>query len=196
MSAVASISTSSASASYATQLAQTSALRRSLNNLGVAIQKGDLTSAGSILTAIIKANPQYATAASKVSQSQDPINLDFQTLADAISNHQVDAAKNAWTQIKSDLKQDGVTDISNGAAATAKLLAQTKASISQQIVSNAFGAGSGGPAAISFPGGGLALSGAASLSSTLIGNWLTYREGGSTLPIVAASTGSNLNTAA
>ena len=198
MSAVTGISSSSASVSYATQLAQTSALRRSLNNLGTAVQNGDLSSAGSILTAIIKANPQYATTASTGSQSQDPINQDFQTLASAISNNQLDAAQNAWTQIKKDMAQDGVTDISDGTAATAQLLAQTKASISQQIVSDAFGTGSsGGLSAISLLGGSDASSSGAGLSSSLIGSWLTYQEGGNTSPnTTAASTGNNLDTAA
>ena len=94
MSAVSSIS-NSASVTYATQLAQTSALKRSLNSLGTAVQNGDLTSAGSILAAFIKANPQFASTASDGSQAQDPINQDFQALADAVSGNQVDAAKGA-----------------------------------------------------------------------------------------------------
>jgi len=198
MSAVTSVASSSASVAYATQLAQTSTLRRSLNSLGTAVQDGNLTSAGSILTGIIQANPQYAATATDGSQSQDPINQDFQTLADAISDNQVDAAQTAWTQIKSDLANDGVTDISNGTADTAQLLAQTKASISQQIVSAAFGTSSGGGlSAISLLGGSDASSSGAGLSSSLIGSWLTYQEGGNTLPITtAASTGNNLDTAA
>src|ERR1039458_5046235 len=64
MSTLSSIS-NSASATYATQLAQTSALKRSLNSLGIAVQNGDLTSAGSILAAFIKANPQFASTASE-----------------------------------------------------------------------------------------------------------------------------------
>jgi len=198
MSAVTSVASSSASANYATQLAQTSALRRSLNSLGTAVQNGDLTSAGSILTGIIQANPEYANTATHGSQSQDPINQDFQTLADAVSNNQVGAAQNAWTQIKSDMAKDGVTDISDGTADTAQLLAQTKASISQQIVSAAFGTNSGGGlSAISLFGGSDASSSGAGLSSSLIGGWLTYQEGGNTLPAAsAASTGNNLNTVA
>jgi hypothetical protein len=68
MSALNSIS-SSASTTYATPLAQTSALKRSLDNLGNAVQSGDLTAAGAILTAFIKANPQYASASSAASPS-------------------------------------------------------------------------------------------------------------------------------
>ena len=197
MNAVSSVSSSAASVSYATQLAQTSALRRSLNNLGVAVQNGDLTSAGSILTGIIKANPQYAitSSSSDAAQSQSPINQDFQTLADAISNNQVDAAQSAWTQIKTDLAQSGVKDISDGTTDTAELLAQNQASISQQIVSSAFGtSSSGGLSATSLLGLSDAASGTSSLSSALIGGWLTYQEGGNTVPTTAASTGTNLNT--
>ena len=128
MSALSSIS-SSASVTYATQLAQTSALKRNLNSLGTAVENGDSTSASSILTAFIQANPQYSIS-SDGTQSQNPLNQDFQTLADAISNDQVDTAKSAWTKIQSDLADSGVTDLSDGEDATTKLLAQTQASIS------------------------------------------------------------------
>jgi hypothetical protein len=189
---------SSASVSYGTQLAQTSALRRSLNKLGAAVQDGDLTSAGSILSAIIKANPQYATGSGSGAQSQDPVNQDFQALADAISNNQADAAKSAWTQVKSDLAKSGVTDLSDGTAATAALLAKTKASISQQIVSDAFGvSSSGGISVTSLLGGTSDSSSTAGLSSSLIGSWLTYQAGGNASPLAAAgSTGNVLDTTA
>ena len=189
---------SSAGVSYATQLAQTSALKRSLNNLGTAVQNGDLTTAGSILTAFMQANPQYASTSSDGSQSQDPINQDFQALADAISNNQVDTAQSAWTQIKSDLAQSGVTDLSDGPAATATLLAQAKASIDQQILSDAFGTSSGGDASLtSLLGGSSGSSDGVGLSSSLLSDWLTYKEGGSTSPAAAAdSTGNNLDTTA
>jgi predicted transcriptional regulator YheO len=115
----------SASFTYATQLAQTSALKRNLSNLGAAVQSGDLTSASSILAAFVKANPQYASTSTSGTQSQDPINQDFQALTDAIANNQPDAAKTAWTQITTDLTKNGITDLGNGADAMAKLLAQT-----------------------------------------------------------------------
>ena len=189
---------SSASVSYATQLAQTSALKRSLNSLGTAVQNGDLTTAGSILTAFIQANPQYASTSSAGSQSQDPINQDFQALADAISNNQVDTAQSAWAQIKSDLAKSGVTDLSDGPAATATLLAQTKASMDQQILSDAFGTSSGdGISLLSLLDGSSSSSSGAGLSSSLLSNWLTYKEGGSTSPTAAAdSAGNNLDTTA
>jgi hypothetical protein len=197
MNAVTGVS-SSGSVNYATQLAQTSALERSLYNLGAAVQNGDLTSAGSILTEIIKANPQYAYTSSDGSQSQDPINQDFQALADAISNNQADTAKSAWTQIQGDLAKSGITDLSNGAAATAELLAQTKASIAQQIISDTFGASSaGGISAASLPGGSSDTSGGTGLSSSLISDWLTYQAGGTASPPAAADiTGTNLDTTA
>jgi hypothetical protein len=186
------------SVSYATQLAQTSTLKRSLNSIGTAIENGDLTSAGSALTALVKNNPQYAATSSDGSPSQDPINQDFQTLADAISNNQSDSAQSAWAQVKSDLSSAGVTDLSDGTAATAQLLADTKASISQQILSNAFGTSAGSNLSVSsLIGGGSDSSSAAGLSSSLISNWLTYKAGGATSTSTTAdTTGNTLNTAA
>ena len=188
----------SASVSYATQLAQSCALKRSLNKLGSAIENGDLASAGSILTAFVKANPQYASTVADGSPSQDPINQDFQALADAISNNQSDTAKSAWDQVKSDLGENGVTDLSDGTTATAKLLTDTKASIDQQILSNTFGTSSGGSLSVSsLLGGSGNLGSGAGLSSSLISNWLTYQAGGNASPPAAAgSTGNSLDTAA
>ena len=187
-----------ASVAYATQLAQTSALKRNLNKLGTAVQSGDLASAGSILTAFVKANPQYASTSSAGSQSQDPINQHFQALTDAITNGQVDPAKSAWSQIQSDLAKSGVTDLADGTAATAKLLAQTKASISQQILSDAFSASAGGGMSpTSLLGGSSESNSSVGLSSSLISDWLTYRAGGNTTPTTAATgAASKLDTAA
>jgi ABC-type transporter Mla subunit MlaD len=197
MSVLTGISSSSSGVSYAMQLAQTSAVKRSLNNLGNAVQNGDLTSAGSILTAFVKANPQYATSSSDASQTEDPINQDFQALADAISNNQVDAAQGAWTQVKSDLAKKGVTDLGNGTAATAKLLAETKASISQQIVSDALGASSGSGSFMATLLGGGGANSATGLSGSLISNWLTYQAGGYTTPQTTTdSAGNSLDTTA
>src|SRR5580692_9790279 len=114
MSSLSSVS-NSGNTGYATQLAQTSAFEGSLYNLGTAIQNGNMTGAGSILTALIAANPQYATssstsgtsASSSSTQSQDPLNQDFQNLASAISSNQPDAAKTAWNQLKTDLAKAG-----------------------------------------------------------------------------------------
>ena len=189
---------SSAGVSYATELAQTSALKRNLNNLGTAVQNGDLTSAGSILSAFIKANPQFAITSSADSQAQDPINQDFQALADAITNNLADTAKSAWTQIKSDLATSGATDLSDGTAATAELLAQTQTSLAQQILSNAFGTSSGeGLSLTSLIGGNSGASGSVGSSSSVFSDWLIYQAGGNTSPAAAsASAGNRLNTTA
>ena len=197
MNTVSSLS-SSAGATYATQLAQTSALKRSLSNLGAAVQKGALTSASAILTSFVNTNPQYASTSSGSAQSQDPVNQDFQALADAISNNQVDAAKSAWTQITSDLAKSGVTDLNDGVAATAKLLAQAKASISQQILSDTFRTSSGsGLSLTSLLGGSSGSNSASPLSSSLLSDWLTYQARGSSAAAgVTVSTGSKLDTTA
>ena len=196
MSATTAIS-SSASASYATQLARTSALKRTLSNLGAAVQKGDMSSANSILTAFIKANPQYAATASNAAASQDPINQDFQALANAISSNQAGTARSAWAQVQSDLAKDGVTNLSSGPSATAQLLAQTKASLDQEVLSDMFGASTGGdPSITSLLGGSADSSNGTGLSSSLLSNWLTYQSGGNALPAVGtASTGQLLSTA-
>jgi hypothetical protein len=197
MSAVTGLS-SSASVAYATQLAQSSALKRTLSNLGAAVQNGDLSSAGTILASFIKANPQYAsTSANSGSQSPDPINQDFQALADAISNNQTDQAKTAWTQVKTDLAKEGVTDLTSGPAAMAELLAQTKASITQELLSTAFGSSSSSDTALgSLLGGTPDSSSGVGLSSSLISNWLTYQASGTTSPPLSTNTtGNNLNTA-
>jgi len=164
-------------------------MERSLYNLGTAVQNGDLTSAGSILTAFIQDNPQYAysststSSSSSSSQTQDPINQDFQTLANAISSNQVAAAQSAWTQIQSDLASNGITNLSDGKAATAELLAQTQASITQQIVSDALDASP--------------IDSGTGLSSSLISSWLTYQDGGSATSLSSAgNTGSILDTSA
>ena len=187
-----------AGVSYATELAQTSALKRNLNNLGTAVQNGDLTSAGSILLAFIKANPQFAITSSADSQAQDPINQDFQALADAITNNLADTAKSAWTQIKSDLATSGATDLSDGTAATAELLAQTQTSLAQQILSNAFGTSSGdGLSLMSLIGGNSGASGSVGSSISVFSDWLIYQAGGNTSPAAAsASAGNRLNTTA
>lgn len=191
MSAVNGLS-SSASVAYATQLAQSSTLKRSLNNLGGAVQSGDMNSAGSILASIISANPQYASTASAGVQSQSPINRDFQSLTNAISSNQADAARGAWMQIQSDLTQSGVTDLSNGAGATATLLAQTNASISQQILSDAFSTSAEGtPSITSLLGGSNAASGSAGLSGSWLNDWLTYKAIGNTSPLPSAASTSN-----
>ena len=182
---------SAASVTYATQLAQASSLKRSLNNLDEVIQSGDLTSAGSVLTAFVKANPQFAYSATDA-PSQSPINQDFQTLTDAIASDQVDPAKSAWAQIQSDLAKNGVTDLNSAAASTATILAQTNTAISQQILSNAFGSSSSGNLSISsLLGGSSVASGSAEAGGSWLNNWLTYKASGNTSPLPTAASASN-----
>lgn len=190
MSAISNVTTS-AGFSYATQLAQSSALERGLYNLGNAIQSGNLTSAGSVLKALMKANPQYASSSSDGAPSQDPVNQDFQAIANAISSNQTAAAQSAWTQLKSDLAKNGLTQITDGTADTAKLLAQNKASIDQTVLADLFGNSSQG----SSP---LALLGATTDPlSSLVSNWLTYKATGtSSAQPSTANSGTTLNSVA
>ena len=175
MSALTSVS-NSGGAAYATQVAQTSALKRSLSNLGTAIQKGDLAAASSILSSIMKANPQYAAASAGDTAAQSPINQDFQALSKAVTNHQADAAKSAWTKTKNDLGASGISTTNNSAADTAKLLAQSKKSQDQQILGALFGDSS----SLSLG----SLIGASSPStkgpdlSSVVSNWLAYKATG------------------
>ena len=62
MSTVSGVSNELTSVAYATQLAQNSHLQRSLYNLGAAVQGGDLKSAGTMLTALMKEYPQYGSS--------------------------------------------------------------------------------------------------------------------------------------
>jgi hypothetical protein len=192
--------TSSSSASYATELAQTSQLRRTLHNLGSAIESGDVSSASSILTTFIKAHPEYAAAASSSSSTDttstgtgSTLNTDFQTLAKALDASDADAAKTAWTQLKSDVAAAGVTDLSDGKAATAKLLAETKTSVDEAIISGMFGVSTSSDSSVATligVGSGDANSDAVSSAIT---SWLTYEADGQTS---TGTTGSTLNTAA
>jgi hypothetical protein len=175
---------SSASAiSYATQLAGTSALRRSLASLGAAIQHGELVPASTILTAFFKSNPQYTSTANTDSQTQDALSQDFQALATALSNNQVDAAQSAWTNIKNDFAKDGVTNLGDATNSTSELLAQSKASTDEQIVSDMFGASSGGnPSIATLLGESDASSSQIGVPSSLMENWLTYKQTGTAAP--------------
>jgi hypothetical protein len=194
MSAINSV-TSSDSITYATQLAEAAKLRRSLNSMGTAIENGDLTSAGSTLSGIMKAFPQYAGSPTDAAQPQDPINQGFQKITTAIANNQVAAAQTAWTQLKSDLKQAGVSDISDGKAATAKLLSDSKASLDQAVLSSFFGSNSDANSTLSALYGATGNSSSATDSaSTAIQNWLTYEASGT--PATSAATGDKLNATA
>jgi hypothetical protein len=214
MSSLSSVS-SSANSSYAGQLAQTSAFERSLYNLGTAVQNGDMTSASSILTALIAANPQYATSSSTSStsgtstpssstQSQDPLNQDFQNLASAISSNQPDAAKTAWTQLKNDLAKAGITNISSGTTLAAQAVAQNNLAMQQDLLSALFSgesnSASSSPSLVSLLGGSSNSSSTSSATDSVnaaLSNWMTYQADGSasTLANTDSST-DGLNTVA
>jgi hypothetical protein len=182
MSSLSSVSSSSG-AGYAAQLAQTSSLERSLYNLGTAVQSGDLTSAGSILTALIQANPQFATASGasgSSTASSDPINQDFENLANAISSNDPDTAKSAWTQLKSDLAKAGVTSIQSGADIAAQAVAQNKVSMEQSLLTSLFGGGSdSGSNLTTLLGGSSSTSASTDPVTAALSNWLTYQANGS-----------------
>jgi hypothetical protein len=193
MSSLGSVSSSSG-VDYATQLAQSSSLERSLYNLGSAVESGDLTSAGSILTALIQANPQYATSATSggSSGSQSPINQDFQNLASAISSNSPDTAKNAWAQLKSDLAKAGVKHISSGTELAAQTLAENKLSMEQSLLTGLFGAGSGsGSSLATLLGGSSGSAATADPVAAAVSNWLTYQADGSTSAAAVTSPDAN-----
>jgi hypothetical protein len=172
---------SSSGLSYATQLAQTSSLERSLYTLGSAVESGNLTSAGSILTALIQANPQYATSSASGSStgSQSPINQDFENLASGISSGDTDTAKSAWAQLKSDLAKAGVTGISSGTDIEAQTLAENKVSMEQSLLTTLFGGGSGsGTSLATLLGGSSGASTGAESVAGAVSNWLTYQDDG------------------
>jgi hypothetical protein len=204
MSATTSSATSSSTANaaaeaYATQLAQTSALKRSLSNLGSAIQSGNLTSAGTILTSIIQANPQFSTSSSGSSGSsgsQDPVNQDFETLATAIQNNDLAGAQSAWSSIKTDLANQGITNLNSSSTDTSQLLAQNKESVDQEVLSAMFGISPGSTPSVAELLGGAGSSTSTDPVNSLITNWLTYQAGGNATPSSADPTGTNLNTVA
>jgi hypothetical protein len=179
------------------QLAQSSALKRSLTNLGNAIQNGDMTTANTLLTQFIKDNPQYAAGSSSATQLQDPISKDFQTLATAVSSNQVGAAQSAWKQVTTDLSKDGV-NLSSSAGSTAEIVAQSQTAMDQQIISDIFGTGSSDTSSLAtILGQSANSSSSVGLSSSLLGSWVTYQQGGNAIPSTTSSSlGNILNTAA
>jgi len=191
--------TSTTGSNYATQLAQSSALARSLYSLGRAVENGNLSSAGSVLAALMKANPQYASSGSGSSSSSDPINQDFQALAEAISNNQPGAALTAWARLKTDLAKQGFTNISSGHDLAAKAVAQSKASMQQSLLTGLFSSSSSGSSSVStLLGGAGDTATSASAVDNLVSNWLTYKASGTPSSGTNQSGGSSsgLNTAA
>ncbi len=181
---------SSTAATYATELAESSKLKRSLYSIGKAIENGNLTSANAKLGALMKAFPQYASAGGGSATSSSAINQDFAAISKAIDNQDVDAAKTAWSQLKSDLSKAGVSQLTDGSEATAKLVAENRASIDQSILSSFFGDNSSESMVSTL------LAGNASNTNFLQGvmsTWATYQANGSSTP-KASQSGSVLNT--
>jgi hypothetical protein len=171
---------------YAMDLARNSSLKRSLYHLSTAIENGDLPFARSVLTALIKANPEYSTSTpGEGSQPPDQTDQDFKALTDAISDNDIAKVRSAWTVVKADLARNGIASLSDGTAATAKLLAESKASVSLQILSATFGKSS-----TDVPSGMLVFgerahsesSKESGLGSSLLNAWFTYKAGGNPSP--------------
>jgi hypothetical protein len=189
MSTVSGVSSESASVAYATHLAQSSQLQRSLYNLGAAVKDGDLNSAGTLLTALMKEYPQYASSSSSSSSSSgstdtsDPVNAGFESLSTAIDNNDPNAAKGAWQQLTTDLANEGVT-VSDSSDSTAQLLAGATASLDQSILSDTLGAGANS-------------SSSGDTLSAVLSDWITYQATGSTSAATPApTTGTNLDISA
>lgn len=178
MSSTSSIAGSSAMA-YATELAQTSSLKRSLYNIGNAIENADLATAGKRLTALMKAYPQYATSSTGTTNSSNPINDDFKEVSDAITKNDADGAKTAWAKLKADLADAGVKGLTDGTSDTSKLLADSKASRNQAILEAFFSTGSdSGADTLSTLLGSSTSASTDNSVNALVSNWLTHRTTG------------------
>jgi hypothetical protein len=181
---------------YATNLANSASLKRALNKLGSAVDQGDLTSAGSAFKSLIQAHPEYAASSTSTSESSDGINAHFAALSKAIDGKDSSAAQTAWSQIKSDLKKAGVTDLSDSAGSTAKLLAQAKASRDEAIMGALFGSSSSSSLASLL---GATASSDSTSATSLLSDWLTYKQGNTGTTSTSSSadnSGSTLDTKA
>jgi len=194
---------SSTGRDYAMDLAKNSALKRSLHRLGTAVENGNLPFARAALTSLIQANPEYNTAPRETAATPpNQTDQDFKALTEAISNNDARKAKGAWTFVKADLAKSGIASLSDGTAATAKLLAESKASVSQQILSATFAPSSTGAASgLALLGGGNETVGNSTkqtgLGGSLLSAWLTLKtSGNSTPPATPDRTGKKLDTAA
>jgi hypothetical protein len=194
MSTVSTVSNSS-TAAYAEQLANAASLKRSLSNLGAAIQEGDLTSASSQLTALVKAHPELtANSSDSSTDASAPINSDFQALTTALANNDTNAAKSAWASITADLNNAGSSTSGNPTTNTAEAVASFNASNTQSMVSALLG-GSTSPASAlssvlntSYPGGSSSL-------NDLLSDWTTYNSNGTATTSATDSPGTQLDTA-
>jgi hypothetical protein len=181
--------TSSSSVEYATSLAESAKMKRSLFSIGNAIQEGDLAGAQTKLTALFKAYPQYAASAADTTSDPDSINSHFQAVADAVSKQDIEGAKAAWATVTDDLEAAGVT-ISDSATDVAKLVANSKAAMNQSILDAVFGADSG-TNTLSTLLSSNATSASNSISS-LVSSWVTYKANGTTSQTNTNSTLANI----
>lgn len=192
--------TGSSGVAYATELAQTSKLKRFLSDLGSSIERGDLSSAGATLTAIKKAFPEYVTAATSANVSsastqtaQTGINGDFSAISDAITSGNAEAAKSAWTQLKSDLAKSGIKNLKTS---TAELLTSAKASVDRTLLTSLFGSDSANDSLATLLGGGSSTASTSSMLSELVARWQTYKATGETAPAANTTPTRTLDTSA
>lgn len=168
---------SSASMAYATSLADSAKLKRSLFTIGSAIEKGDIATAESKLTSLLQDYPQYATTGDTAA-NPDSINAHFQTVSQAISQKDTEAAKTAWNTVKNDLSKSGITLSETGVDA-AKLIAENRASVDRSILDAMFG-GSSESSLVSTLLGKSSSDSAADSVSSLVSKWVTYKATGTT----------------
>jgi hypothetical protein len=162
---------------YASSLAESAKLKRSLFNIGSAIDKGDLATAESKLTSLLKDYPQYATAGDTAA-NPDSINAHFQAVSQAISQKDIGAAKTAWNTVKNDLAKSGIT-LSDSGTEAAKIMAENKAAADRSILDAMFG-GSSEKSLVSTLLGGSASSDTSNSLSSLVSKWVTYKSTGTT----------------
>jgi hypothetical protein len=185
---------STTATTYATELAETSKLKRSLYSIGSAIESGNLAAAGSKLTVLMKSYPQYAASTNAATDTaSSSVNDDFKAISQAIKNNNVEAAKTAWAQLKTDLSNAGVKNLNNGSADTAKLLADNQASINKSILSAFFGSSD---SSVSTLLGSTTASGGSDSVSSVLSNWATYQATGSSGATSDSNSGKVLNTTA
>jgi len=165
-------------------MAQAALKLKYLNNLETALSTGDVASAK---TALEKAAQAYSITlsdstdssnSSSTSTSSTSIPDDFQSIYNALNNNDLSTAKTAWSQLKSDLYNAGVTSLNAGALAEEAQLS-LKAQTDEAVISTL----------------GTALSSATDNLTTALSNWLTYNETGGSSSSTSSS-GTTLDTEA
>jgi len=128
----------------------------------------------------MKAYPQYASTSDGSSSSEDPVNQDFQTLANAIDQNDVDGAKNAWSKVKSDLSNDGLLSIQNPADTITEALAENQANLDQTLINDLSGRSSDANSSLATLLGNSSdgTTGSSDSVSALVSNWIAYQSNG------------------